>query len=115
MKSFIITKWIEPYKLLETIKDYYNCKDFTFNGQNKNEQKTKFFKELQESKFNIGLYMKNVNKFYLFTRKDNFDITDKLIKIFEFSEKDYILENDIEKPFNMVDLGKAEAGIIMQN
>ena len=47
MKSIIITKWIEPYKLLESIKKEYNFKDFTFDGITKQIEKNKFFKELK--------------------------------------------------------------------
>ncbi len=112
MKSVIITKWIEPYRLLETIKQFYTYQDFTFNGQNKAEQKDKFFKALKSNKFSVGLYMKNVNKFYLFTRENDFDIAAKLIEVFHFCEQDYIETHDIDKPFDMVDLGQAEAGLI---
>lgn len=28
----IITKWIEPYVLLETVKKYFDVKDYTFTG-----------------------------------------------------------------------------------
>lgn len=113
MKSIIITKWIEPYKLLETIKEHYQYKDFTFDGISKNIEKKKFFKEMETSKCALGLYMKNVNKYYLFTREDAFDIWALLKETFEFTEQDFEITQDIELPFNMVDLGKAEAGIII--
>lgn len=114
MKSIIITKWIEPYKLLETIKEDYQYKDFTFDTISKSMEKKKFFKELEQSKYSIGLYMKNVNKYYLFTRNDDFDILAKLERIFGFEQDDYIIEQDsITAPFDMVDLGKAEASIII--
>ena len=103
----IITKWIEPYVLLETLKK--NCKlvkDFTFDGFSKNNIKKEFLKELSKEN-NFGLYMKNVNKFYLFSGNADID------KIFELTASDYETTEDIEKPFDMVDLGKAEAGIIM--
>ena len=94
----IITKWIEPYVLLETLKK--NCdltKDYTFDGFSKNEIK-------KENSF--GLYMKNVNKFYLFN--GNIDID----KLFELNSCDYENTENIDKPFEMVDMGKAEASII---
>ena len=103
----IITKWIEPYVLLETLKK--NCKlvkDFTFDGFSKNNIKKEFLKELAKEN-NFGLYMKNVNKFYLFSGNADID------KIFELTASDYETTEDIEKPFDMVDIGKAEAGIIM--
>lgn len=113
MRTFIITKWIEPYKLLESIKEKYQYKDFTFDGVTKNMQKKKFLKELGNSKYSVGLYMKNVNKYYLFTRKESFDIESDLIKLFQFSNNDYITDCDISKPFELVDLGQAEAGILI--
>lgn len=103
----IITKWIEPYVLLETLKK--NCKlvkDFTFDGFSKNNIKKEFLKELAKEN-NFGLYMKNVNKFYLFSGNADID------KIFELTASDYETTEDIEKPFDMVDIGKAEAGIII--
>lgn len=113
MKNMIITKWIEPYKLLETIKDYYNYSDVNFDVISKAAEKKKFLKNLENTKNSIGLYMKNVNKYYLFTRSEFFDICNKLEETFKFSQDDYLITDDIELPFNMVDMGKAEAGIII--
>ena len=113
MKSIIITKWIEPYKLLETIKEDYQYKDFTFDTISKSMEKKKFFKELEQSKYSIGLYMKNVNKFYLFSNKDEFDITSKLTEVFNFTDEDIEISEDLNKSFDMVDMAKAEACIIL--
>lgn len=113
MKALLITKWIEPYKLLETIKDYYEYKDYTFDTISKNMEKKKILKELENSKTSIGLYMKNVNKFYLFTNKDEFDITSKLVEVFNFADKDIEFNEDLNKSFDMVDMAKAEACIIL--
>ncbi|MBD5402984.1 hypothetical protein HDR58_09370 [bacterium] len=112
MKSIIITKWIEPYKLLETIKEDYTYQDFTFDTISKNIEKKKFLKELESSQYSIGLYMKNVNKYYLFKKDCEFDVWSKLEQVFDFTDSDFIIDTDLEQPFNMVDLGKAEAGII---
>lgn len=68
----IITKWIEPYVLLEKVKKYFDVKDFEFNGQNKTEVKEKFLQTIEAEnakQISMGLYMKNVNKFYLLTLK----------------------------------------------
>lgn len=68
----IITKWIEPYVLLEKVKKYFDMEEFQFNGQNKNEIKTEFLQSIEEAnqkQISMGLYMKNVNKFYLLTLK----------------------------------------------
>lgn len=103
----IIKKWIEPYVLLETLKkDCKLVKDFTFDGFSKNNIKKEFLKELAKEN-HFGLYMKNVNKFYLFNGKADID------KIFELTASDYETTEDIEKPFDMVDMGKAEAGILL--
>lgn len=50
--------------------------------------------------------MKNVNKFYLFNGQEDID------KIFELAEDDYEITCDNEKPFEMIDMGKAEAVLI---
>lgn len=103
----ILTKWIEPYVLLETLKKECRLlKDYTFDGFSKNQIKKEFLKELDNAN-NFGLYMKNVNKFYLFNGKADID------KIFELTAFDYETTEDIEKPFDMVDSGKAEAGILL--
>ena len=104
----IIKKWIEPYVLLETLKkDCKLVKDFTFDGFSKNNIKKEFLKELAKGNNHFGLYMKNVNKFYLFSGKADID------KIFELTAFDYETTEDIKKPFDMVDMGKAEAGILL--
>lgn len=103
----ILTKWIEPYVLLETLKKECRLlKDYTFDGFSKNQIKKEFLKELDNDN-NFGLYMKNVNKFYLFNGKADID------KIFELTAFDYETTEDIKKPFDMVDSGKAEAGILL--
>lgn len=107
MTSFIIKKWIEPYVLLETAKKHYSMKDYTFDGFSKNNVRTEFLKKLEKSD-TFGLYMKNVNKFYLFNGKNAIDLKE----LYNFSDEDFELTEDIEKLFSLVDLGKAEAGII---
>ncbi len=102
----IVTKWIEPYVLLETLKKHCELlKDFTFDGFSKNNIKKEFLKNL-EIENSFGLYMKNVNKFYLFNGSVDID------KIFELTSSDFEITNDIDKPFEMVDIGKAEASFI---
>jgi len=68
----IITKWIEPYVLLEKVKKYFDIEAFEFNGQNKMGVKAKFLQAIEdnnEKQISMGLYMKNVNKFYILTLK----------------------------------------------
>lgn len=105
----ILTKWIEPYVLLETLKTHSELiKDYIFDGFSKNDLKKEFLKSLEKEN-TFGLYMKNVNKFYLFKGIADID------KILVLSPQDYEVTNDINKPFDMVDMGKAEAGFILQN
>ena len=102
----ILTKWIDPYVLLETLKQHTEMKDYAFDGFSKNMVKTQFLKSLEKD-FSFGLYMKNVNKFYAF--KDDIDID----KLFGFTKGDYIETVDLQGPFDMIDMGKAEASFII--
>ncbi len=106
-KHLILTKWVQPYVLLETLKKHYAMVDYTFDGFSKNEFKTKLLKGL-EAPNTVGLYMKNVNKFYLFSA----DSEILLNEIFQFNEGDFYYTDDLQEPFDMIDLGKAEASFI---
>lgn len=138
----IITKWIEPYVLLEKVKKYFDVKDFEFNGQNKAEVKAKFLQAIEEAnakQISMGLYMKNVNKFYLLTLRENvdgildeFEVPDVLKKLdltvlhkvlitkeFGYTQEEQMAQNGIKyikqesEAFDLIDLGKAEASFIM--
>lgn len=138
----IITKWIEPYVLLETVKKYFDVKDFTFIGADKNEVKKEFLQAIEkeaEKTISMGLYMKNVNKFYLLTLRENVDeilnkyevpnvlktldltVLHKVILTEElgFTEAEQMAQDGIKyikvenEAFDMIDLGKAEASFIM--
>ena len=105
--NLVLKKWIEPYVLLETLKKQYQMKDYTFDGWTKNEVKKEFFKAL-EKPCTLGLYMKNVNKFYLFSEVKDLDI-------FEFlglAETNFSAESSADDALNLVDVGKAEAAFI---
>lgn len=138
----IITKRIEPYDLLEKVKKYYDVKEYIFDGKNKAKLKAKFLQAIEdESKKHIsmGLYMKNVNKFYLLTLRENVDaILDEykvpevlktldlivlhkvlITKEFGYTEQEQMAQDGIlyikqeQEAFDMIDLGKAEASFIM--
>jgi len=138
----IITKRIEPYDLLEKVKKYFDLKEFEFNGENKNEVKAEFLQTIENTNAKqtaMGLYMKNVNKFYLLTLRENVDsildeyqVPDVLKKLdltilqkilvtkeFEYSEKEQMAQDGIlyikqeSEAFDMIDSGKAEASFIM--
>lgn len=116
MKSITIKKWIEPYKLLESIKEDFEYSDYTFDGSNKESKKKEFLKKLESNTSSIGLYMKNVNKYYLFTHKEISaeQLWKKLCKEFEFTPADYEETETLEESFHLVDIGKSEANLILQ-
>lgn len=109
MLNLIIRKWIEPYMLLETIKAHSTVEEISFDGTNKSILKSHFLKQLKSTK-DFGLYMKNVNKFYMF--ETNINLRDLVTKEFELTEGDIELTEDEHKPFDLVDSGEAEASII---
>ncbi len=138
----ILTKWIEPYVLLEKVKKYFEVKDYTFTGADKQQVKSEFLKAIEKSakeKISMGLYMKNVNKFYLLTLKedvsailDEYNVPDVLktldltvlhkviiSKELGFTEEEQMAQDGIKyikvenEAFDMIDLGKAEASFIM--
>lgn len=117
LKSIIVKKWLEPYVILETFKKYFDCEDITFDGFSKQQAKSKLFKAVENSqKFAIGLYLKNVNKFYLLTSDEKINIeSDILKKMFQFTEKDYETSEDCELAISKIDLAKAEFSIITKN
>ena len=138
----IITKWIEPYVLLETVKKYFDVKDYTFTGATKAEVKKEFLNTIEKSskdKITMGLYMKNVNKFYLLTLRedvnsilDEYNVPDELktldltvlhkvilTKELGFTDEEQMSQDGIKyikvenEAFDMIDLGRAEASFIM--
>lgn len=142
----IITKWVEPYVLLEKVKKYFDVKDYEFDGQNKKEVKAQFLQAIEdanEKQISMGLYMKNVNKFYLLTLRedakvqissilDEFDVPDVLKKLdltvlhkvlitkeFGYTQDEQMAQDGIKyikqesEAFDLIDLGKAEASFIM--
>ncbi len=112
MTSFIITKWIEPYVLLEKAKMTSDMKDYTFDGFNKQSVKQEFMKALQQTN-TFGLYMKNVNKFYLFESDNLVDIEKFLSDAINLTQDDFYQSENADEPFDKIDLGKAEAAFII--
>lgn len=133
---------IEPYVLLEKTKKYFDVKDFTFDGQSKPQVKFEFLKAIEEAnqkQISMGLYMKNVNKFYLLTLRENVDaILDEykvpnvlkkldlivlhkvlISKEFGYTDEEQMAQDGIKyikqesEAFDMIDSGKAEASFIM--
>ncbi len=115
MKNLVIKKWIEPYRLLETVKEFCEFTDLTFDGMNKLVQKEKMYSLLNEDEKSFALYMKNVNKFYVFTPKDEFDLISKLVEVFAFENEDMQICEDSEQALSLIDMGKAEASFLNIN
>ena len=45
----IVTKWFQPYMILESAKKFFNLTDYTFNGISKFDTMDKFLKEIENS------------------------------------------------------------------
>lgn len=116
LKSIVITKWIEPYVVLETFKKDFECLDLTFDGFTKKEKQKEFYSRVEKSisKITIGLYLKNVNKFYVMTSDNDVDykktILDEKFDVLNSYSDEFTPDEAIEK----VDMAKAEF-IILQN
>ena len=108
MANIVLKKWMEPYVLLETLKQNYDMKEFTFDGWTKQSVKADFFKSLNTQPDSVGLYMKNVNKFYLIKGVKSLNLE----KLFNLSESDFDFNEDAETSLSLVDMGKAEASFI---
>lgn len=126
----IIIKRLEPYDVIESAKKFYDTTDYTFNGRNKFEQLNLFLNDLSEAAKQtptMGLYMKNVNKFYLLKIKQNpenltdIELLHKLLisQEYGFSEESQINRTEIlysadtYTALEMIDTGKAEASFIL--
>ncbi len=124
MKHMIIKKRIEPYNLIEGVKKYYTVEDYTFKGVDKFSILETFISklnEIQKTSVAFGLYMKNVNKFYLAYSDENInnleDSLDKKVinNILEISDnqEDIICTDSRDEALSSIDMGKAEASIII--
>lgn len=135
----IITKFIEPYVLLEAVKKYFDTEEFNFNSLNKQKVKEQFLNAIEKNsakQITMGLYMKNVNKFYLLKLKDGMldlvdapDVLKKLdltvlhdliiTKELGYTKEEQMAQKGIKyikqefEAFDMVDNAKAEASFIM--
>lgn len=127
MKHIIIIKRIEPYDLIEGIKKNFSVEDFTFIGMNKFEVLEKIISkmsEIQNEQTAFGLYMKNVNKFYLVTSDKSISEMENLINknILEnilniepenIKAEEILLTESRDNALTAVDMGKAEASIFI--
>lgn len=138
----ILQKWVEPYVLLEKIKKYFDIEEYIFDGKTKQEMKQKLLNNIEKESQNqitMGLYMKNVNKFYLLKLRENVDdilneynvpdvlksldltVLHKVIitKELGYTEQEQMAQEGIlyikqeYEAFDLIDMGKAEASFIM--
>lgn len=135
----IITKQIEPYILIEGVKKYYDLEAIDFTSENKAQKKAEFLEKIEalnKNQITTGLYMKNVNKFYILKLKDEVknlisapDVLKKLdltalhelviTRELGFSKEEQMAQEGIKyikqeaEAFDMIDKGQAEASFIM--
>ena len=114
MNVFVLKKWVQPYVLLQFFNDNFCADSLTFDGSDKIPKKEKFLETLLNDKSSIGLYMKNVNKFYIFSQVNScLNISDKLIETLNLSSDDYAFSEDFNSSLALVDIAKAEAVVIL--
>lgn len=135
----IIKKQIEHYSMIASIKKYFEIEEFDFDSYSKLKVKAEFLEKLEEEnakQISMGLYMKNVNKFFLLKLKpealnliDAPDVLKKLdltilhelliTKEFGYTKEEQMAQDGIKyikqeaEAFDMIDKGTAEASFIM--
>lgn len=117
IEAYIVTKWLEPYVILETFKRDFDCTDLTFDGSTKLLKLKELMLQLEIAPQGaVGMYLKNVNKFYFMTPKDNVDVVEDILKtsLKLDSTADFSPEKDVMQPIQKVDMAKAEVGILIK-
>jgi len=135
----IIEKFIEPFTVIDKISKYFDIESLDFVSANKNEIKKEFLEKLEienKKQITMGLYMKNVNKFYILKLTKNVnDLIDApevlkkldltvlhevlLKKEFDFTQEELMSQTGIkyikseQEAFDRIDMGKAQYSFIM--
>jgi len=135
----IIEKMIEPFVVIDRIQKYFDMDIIDFNSQNKFEKKAEFLEKLEienQKQITFGLYMKNVNKFYVLKLAKNvddlIDAPDVLKKLdltvlhevllkkeFGYTQEELMAQAGIkyikqeQEAFDRIDMGKAQYSFIM--
>ena len=138
----IITRNIDTNDLLGKVKKYYDVEEFSFDSSTKAETRAKLLEEIEKSskeRLSMGLYLKNVDKFYLLKLREKVDsileeykvpdvlktldliVLHKVIisKELGFTQEEQMAQNGIlyikqeAEAFDMIDEGKANASFIM--
>ena len=110
--NLVVKKWIQPYLLIEYLKDFYKVTDLTFDGATKAAFKSKMFNAVVDGK--IGLYMKNVNKFYILDDVSGTNLKELIKEKLNLSDADLEISTDNENALALVDMGKSEASFIIK-
>jgi len=114
MKCFVIEKWLEPYVILEKFKERFECHDLTFDGFSKNKAKENMLSIIENSdNCTVGIYMKNVNKFYVMTSRED----DALKCVFEDLNlvQEDIKTDSVENGIMLVDIARAEFIVVQKD
>ncbi|MBQ3311180.1 DUF1015 domain-containing protein [bacterium] len=138
----ILTRWVEPYVLLDKVKKYFDVEEIVFDSKNKLAKKTELLEKIEKEsakQISMGLYLKNVNKFYLLKLRENvnkileeYDVPEVLrtldlivlhkviiSKELGYTQEEQMAQDGImyikqeDEAFDMIDSGKAEASFIM--
>ena len=135
----IIKRHFEHFSFIEKIKKYFEIEEFNFDSYTKAKVKAEFLAKIEEEnakQISFGLYMKNVNKFFLLKLKpkmlDLIDAPEVLKKLdltvlhellitkeFGYSKEAQMAQDGIKyikqesEAFDLIDSGKAEASFIM--
>ena len=110
--NLVVKKWIQSYLLIEYLKDFYKVTDLTFDGATKAAFKSKMFGAVEDGK--IGLYMKNVNKFYILDDVSGTNLKELIKEKLNLSDADLEISTDNENALALVDMGKSEASFIIK-
>lgn len=112
MSCIVVNKWLEPYVILEVLKKHYSMEDLTFDSFTKSQMMQKMLLKIQDSKTNsFGVYMKNLNKFYVFNSDKNID-KNFIISLFEFQAEDFYETDNKDEAVSAIDMAKAEVSFI---
>lgn len=138
----IITRNIDTTDLMTKVKKYFDVVEFEFDENSKSEVKAKLLEDIEKSSkevISMGLYLKDLNKFYLLKLRENVsEILDSynvpevlksldlivLHKVIISKELGYTQEEQMaqdgilyikqeSEAFDMIDEGKANASFIM--
>lgn len=122
--SIIVTKRINPYDLLEGIKERFVVTESIFNSMTKTLLKEQFLADLRQEG-NFGFYLKNVNKYYIAQYNEPHESMKNLVEnlvlidVLNFSKDNLSFNDEVkylnknEEALSSVDLGQSEVAFIV--